>query len=218
MLIQQPNRRFVRNLLVTERWCQLFHFDRSGAQYTSHIDIHKHVGTFIRLVLLVSSFDEGTLGLDPSVRWTLASGRKVAGAISVTDAGGASNVFTLCDVQPVFRRYDLYGRGSTGWLASAPDGGQVFIKDSWREGPAEYIVLQHTLGVEGTAQMVCYEAAEVNTADFRETGAPPEGFTNRTSTRIVLENHGQTILSFSTQSQLLAAIRDAIAGASDVYF
>lgn len=195
----------------------MFHFDRSGAHYTAPLHIHQCVKTFIRLVLGVSSFDERVLGMDTSVQWTHEHGRKVAGAISVTDADGVETKFALCDVEPVFRRYDLYGRGTNGWRAARSDGLQVFIKDSWREGEAEYTILERVKGVEGAAQMMCYEAAEETTAELRANGAEPipcDALTDRTSTRIVMELYGRPITSFTSQTQLLAAVRDAIAGES----
>lgn len=215
MFVQQPNRRSVRNLLISEECCQLFHFDRSGAHYTAPIDIHQHVKTFIRLVLGVSSFDERVLGLDTSVQWTHENGRKVAGTVSVKDARGVAIAFSLCDVRPVFRRYDLYGRGTNGWRAVDPEGREVFIKDSWREGKAEYTILERAKGVEGVAQVVCYEAEEVTTADLRANGAEPvpcERLTDLTSTRIAMDLYGDSIIHFQSQKQLFAAIRDAIVG------
>lgn len=219
MFAQQPNRRFVRNLLLTQEVCHLFHFDRSGAQYTSPISIHEDPRTFLRLVLGLSSFDELTLGFDPAFRWVSEGGRKVGGAIDVLNHEGVHCSYTLLHVRPVFRRYDIRGRGTTGWSAVAPSGVKVFIKDAWRpeDHCPEYDILLHTRGVEGATQMLSYEVREVTTAALRGSGADgckAEGFRNRTSTRIVIEMQGQPISSFQSQRQLFAAIRDAISGGS----
>lgn len=223
MFVQQPNRRFVRNLLLTQEICHLFHFDRSGAQYSQPINIHDNPALLIRLILGLSSYDERVLGFDPAVRWDIREGRKVSGAVTISAADGTQREFTLCDVHPVFRRYNIRGRGTTGWSAIGDDGVHVFIKDSWRpdETGPEYNVLKHTRDVDAAAHMIAYEAGQVTTADLRANGVggwSMEGFSNRTSTRVVVEMCGQSILHFKSQWQLFAAIRDAIAGTLTTHF
>lgn len=203
--------------------CHLFHFDRSGAQYTPEIDIHRDPATFIRLVLGLSTYDEEALGLDTSVQWRTENGKKVSGTIAVTNDNDDTTVYELCEMQPVFRRFNIRGRGTTGWRAIGADGVEVFVKDNWRsdECAPEYTILKHVAGVDGASQMLAYETSEVTTITLRANGCrgwSMEGFKNRTSTRIVVEMYGQSILFFKSQRQLFSAVRDAIAGAhSNLY-
>lgn len=141
----------------------------------------------------------------------------MSGTVTVNGADGTRHRYTLCDVQPVFRRFDIRGRGTTGWSAVGDDGVRVFIKDSWRtnETGPEYAILQHATGVAGASEMLAFEAGEVTTAALRANGVDDwemEGFSNRTSTRVVVEMCGKSILHFKSQWQLFAAIRDAISG------
>ncbi|KAJ2929414.1 hypothetical protein H1R20_g7688, partial [Candolleomyces eurysporus] len=53
IFIQQPNRRYVRCLIVTEKQARLFHFDRSGVQYTALFDIHKKDGAELLVLLII---------------------------------------------------------------------------------------------------------------------------------------------------------------------
>lgn len=217
IFFQQPNRRFVRSLLLSEEFCQLFHFDRSGAQYTPPFSIHEDVKTFIRVVLGLSSYDEAELGLDTGVQWTIEGGRKVGGSITVVDASGGQVTYSLCDVNPSFLRYDFHGRGTTGWRVRSPVGTELFIKDCWRpaSGSAEYDTLAHISGQQGVAQMLSFETRERTTADLRANGDNSwtmEGFSNRVSTRLVMESCGKSIDCFESQKQLVSAMRDAIAG------
>lgn len=217
IFIQQPNRRFVRNLLITEEVCHLYHFDRSGGQYTPPINIHEDPVTFIRLVLGLSAADENVLGLDSSIRWEVEQGQRVSGTITVTDVDRVDTVYRLNELEPVFRRYDIRGRGTIGWRATAPDGREVFIKDYWRpeDGVAEYEILRDVLGVDGAVQLRNYEVNEHRTGQIRANGSDGwslDGFHSRTSTRIVTDAYGHSILSFTSQTELVAAIRDVIKG------
>lgn len=208
----------MRNILLSNQLCRLCHFDRSGAQYTVPFSIHQDVNAFTRIVLGVSSFDERVLGLDTTIQWVHVDGRKTGGTISVEDMNGSSTAYTLCRPDPVFRRYEMLGRGTTGWSALSPDGVEVFIKHSWRDDDPEHDILKRVAGVDGVAQMLSYESSEETTASLRANGfeswPAPKGFRNRTSTRIVMERYGESITSFKSQGQLLSALRDAIAGMS----
>lgn len=202
---------------MSEEFCQLLHFDRSGAQYSTPFNIHAQVKTFIRLILGLSSFDENVVGLDTAVKWTVEGGRKVAGTIAVTDNSGKRTEYAMCDVEPSFRRWGLEGRGTTGWRVLSPQGVELFIKECWRPegGLAEHVVLAKTAEQDGTPRMVAFEAREESTASLRANGNESwssEPFTGRVFTRIVMEHCGKSVESFESQKHLVSAIRDAVAG------
>lgn len=104
-----------------------------------------------------------------------------------------------------------------GWRAMDQDGREVSIKDYWRleEGAVEYEVMKGALGVPGAAQLHNYEVREKTTAHIRANGCGDwsfSNFKNRISTRIVLDSYGDPIVCFKSQTDVVAALRDAIAG------
>ncbi|KAJ3525599.1 hypothetical protein NMY22_g10504 [Coprinellus aureogranulatus] len=117
ILIQQPNRKYVRTAVFTEHSVRLLHFDRSGVKFSPWINIHQDPYTFVRLVLGLGSTQEELLGLDTNVQWTIKKGQKVAGTVKMVDSEGEDLTFDLIDVHPVFIRAALRGRGTTCWHA-----------------------------------------------------------------------------------------------------
>ncbi|KAJ2914982.1 hypothetical protein MD484_g5410, partial [Candolleomyces efflorescens] len=164
MFLHQPHRRFVRVLSLTGHHLRLFHFDRSGLQYTPALDIDNDPHTFVRVILGLSSPNEADLGLDPSIEWKVESGRKVSGTVTTRGADDTDKVYTLVEVDPIFSRNRIYGRGTICWIVSDLASGRVLVvKDSWRlnERTGEYVHLQEALGVPGVAQMVSYAPARL---------------------------------------------------------
>ncbi|KAF6747057.1 hypothetical protein DFP72DRAFT_921126 [Ephemerocybe angulata] len=221
VMIQQPNRRYFRALIATEKRYSLYHLDRSGCQHTRLADINygkggEDVRTFIRLVLGLSSTDEKTVGLDPSVKWKIdGEDRKVSGTITVRDEDGKEREYDLVRVDPVFLRPSIRGRGTTCWHATEkgkPDK-EVFIKMSWRskDRTPEYVYLKEAKGVVGIGQMITYDPTGEETKSFR--GSPSsKSFFNRVAMCVVLECYGDSVFEFNTQTQAIAAIRDTLSG------
>lgn len=199
----------------------VFHFDRSGAQYTPPFDIHANPNAFIRTILAISSLDEEVLGFDTSVQWVIKNGRKFDGTIKLTDAKtGVELEYEMEHVDPESRRYTLRGRGTTCWRAKLASNARkrdtVIIKYSWRsEGRTpEYEHLEKAIGLDGVGQMITYGKRERATSEGRKEGdvIPTAGFHNRYLTCIVLEGYGASIVHFTSQTELLGAVYDAIAG------
>ncbi|KAJ2925054.1 hypothetical protein H1R20_g12037, partial [Candolleomyces eurysporus] len=216
MFAHQPNRMFVRSLLMTENRACLFHFDRSGAQYTPLFNIHDEPATFIRLILGLCSADERTLGFDDTVQWSVAAnGSKAEGTVRTIGPGGATVTYLMVMDEAPFTRNNLRGRGTTCWAVKDAKGNRFIIKDYWiSEGQdAEFKMLEEAKGLLGVCQMVSYEENRMQTKDFRGNVEKLEQgtFHNRTSTRIVMKSYGPSIENFSSVMQVLAALRDAIA-------
>ncbi|KAJ2925062.1 hypothetical protein H1R20_g12048, partial [Candolleomyces eurysporus] len=214
MFIQQPNRFFVRSLVITEKRANLFHFDRSGAQYSPLFNIHNEPRMFIRLILGLCAVDERTLGLDDSVQWSVGEdGRKSHGTLTTSTCDGAAITYDLVTSQGPFVRSNLRGRGTTCWTVKNSKGERLIVKDYWTsEGRmAEFELLKEAKGLPGVCQMVSHQDRRVQTKDFRRNSK--EGaFHNRIATRIVMKAYGRHIENFSSAEQVLAALRDAIAG------
>ncbi|KAJ2928037.1 hypothetical protein H1R20_g9046, partial [Candolleomyces eurysporus] len=221
LFIHQPNRRFVRVLFLTGQHLRLFHFDRSGAQYTPSIDINQDPNVFVRLVLGLSSPNESDIGLDPSIQWRIENGRKVGGALITRGTDNAEIVYPLLSVDPFFRRSNIRGRCTTCWRVSDPASGEeLLVKDSWRAGHSisEYAHLQEALGIPGVVQMVSHEPDRGQTKGLRGFGNVfPGDFENRMETRLVMKCYGDPIVEFTSAKQLLCALRDAIAGHKELF-
>jgi hypothetical protein len=218
--IQQPNRRFVRTLIVNEIFFRLFHFDRSGVQYTQEIDIHKreNAEVFVRLVLGLCSLQESDIGLDDSLKWKVVKGKKVSGTLKTRDENNVEIIYRLDDVEPTALFYEIRGRGVTSWRVVDPASGEILlVRDMWRSERRlpEDFYLERARGKAGLVQMISFEFNRGETAQLRKSGDSPHSsfrWYNRIATRIVLDSHGRSIKHFKSPKELLCALRDAIAG------
>jgi hypothetical protein len=217
MFIQQPNRNFVRSISVTGRKVRLFQFDRSGAQYSPPFDIHDDPHTFIRLILGLSSLDEPIIGLDDTIQWTVGSdGQKVGGTLRTVAPDNSVVMYDLVMDQGPFARTSLCGRGTTCWVVRTVNGEKFIVKDYWvaEDRPSEIKLLQEVHGLPGVCQMVSFEDDRMQTKHFRAEPITNQDhtFKNRTKIRIVMKAYGPSIENFTSATQVLSALRDAIAG------
>ncbi|TEB19364.1 hypothetical protein FA13DRAFT_1744490 [Coprinellus micaceus] len=210
---QQPNRLFVRCLLLTENHARLVHFDRAGVETTPLIDIHQHPDTFVRIITGLASVDERTLGLDDSIQWTIVNGRKEKGTLTTTNPSGALKTYPILEHIPI-PRDTIAGRGTNCWRVRDPDSlDELVVKDSWRP---DYMVAEHELlelahDIPGVVQMVSYETGRGETKDFRCPNTAGKCH-NRVAARTMMKSYGKSIDFFTSALQVLCAIRDAIAG------
>ncbi|KAJ2919984.1 hypothetical protein MD484_g501, partial [Candolleomyces efflorescens] len=218
MFSHQPNRFFVRSLVVTERRARLFHFDRSGAQYSSLINIHEDAEQFVRLILGLCTTDEAVLGLDDSVQWTTnPDGKKIGGTLKTVGPDGSVVAYDLIADELPFVRSGVRGRGTICWPVKNQAGDKFMVKDHWismaGSGTPEYELLAKAKGLPGVCQMVSYESNRAQTKDFRgstQTLGSDLSF-NRRAIRIVMKAYGPSVDKFSSVEDLLGALRDAIA-------
>ncbi|KAJ2926453.1 hypothetical protein H1R20_g10639, partial [Candolleomyces eurysporus] len=216
LFIHQPNRRFVRTLVLSEQHVRLFHFDRSGVQYTQLLNFHQNPHTFVRVVLGLSSPDESDIGLDDSIQWTMRDGRKVSGTLTTRGANNEDITYRLAAIQPFFSNGNIRGRSTVCWSVRDPTTDEeLIVKDSWRseERLSEHIFLHDAVGVPGVVQMVNCEPDRCDTRSMRGFGdALPANFCNRIETRIVMKAYGKPVKKYTSAKQLICALRDAIAG------
>ncbi|KAJ2926456.1 hypothetical protein H1R20_g10630, partial [Candolleomyces eurysporus] len=221
LFINQPNRRFVRVLALTQQHVRLFHFDRSGVQYTPYLNFHDDPHTLVRLVLGLSSLDEFDIGLDASIQWTIEDGRKASGTLRTHGANDLDVVYQLAKTGPLFFRGNIRGRSTTCWSVRDPvTDEELIVKDSWRsaERSSEHIYLQDAVGIRGVVQLVSSEPDRCETKNLRCFGdSVPPGFHSRIDTRTVMKACGKPIKRFTSAKQLLCALRDAIAGHMELY-
>ncbi|KAJ2932337.1 hypothetical protein H1R20_g4754, partial [Candolleomyces eurysporus] len=218
IFIQQPNRRFVRTLVITEDEVLLYHFDRSGSHCYVMPRCNPHV--FVKIILGLSSLDEEVLGFDTSVQWTIDpdTGRKDGGTLTIRDdETGTSKTYELWRSDPSFKQYCIISRGTTCWDLLDEDNGRLLLaKDCYRYAEdsdvPEFENLKIARGLDGLAQMVSYTAncgETLNDFGFSPSRKPQH---NMIASRVVLEKCGKNLFGFTSEKQLLYAIRDAIAG------
>ncbi|RXW17164.1 hypothetical protein EST38_g8694 [Candolleomyces aberdarensis] len=206
---------------MSESHIRLFHFDRSGVQYSPLLNFHDDPHTFVRLVLGLSSSDELDIGLDASIQWTIENGRKVGGTIRTRGPNNQDTIYPLAQIEPIFFRGSIRGRSTTCWRVRDPaNGEQLIVKDSWRSEVrfSEHIFLERAVGVPGVVQMVNFEPDRCETKTLRGlcNAFPPE-FHNRIESRIVMKTYGKTVEKYTSAKQLFCALRDAIAGHKELF-
>ncbi|KAJ2922763.1 hypothetical protein H1R20_g14321, partial [Candolleomyces eurysporus] len=223
MFIQQPNRMFVRCLIITQHRARLFHFDRSGVQYTPLFDYHARPRLFIRLVLGLCSTEESTIGLDKSFQWiTGPQGVRLGGILETVRNDKTKIKYNLDMEEDIFNRTSISGRGTVCWpVKDSKTGERFLIKDYWMsEGRTpEYELLEKVRYTPGLCHMISHEEGGVETKDFR---GDPSAFTcgnfhNRKSIRITIKFYGTSIDNFKSPQEMLAALRDAIQAHQALY-
>lgn len=215
ILRQQGNRNFARGALITEKSVRLLHFDRTGTYITPFFNYHNDPYTFIRLVLGLTSTDEATLGLDTSIQWVIKNGRKFSGTMKILPSPDDEAVpYDLIDVNPIFSRSSICGRGTTCWLVKQSIGKNVLIKDAWHTETrtAEHVYLEAAREVAAVPRMICYKTLG-QTRDYRpDHYVSTATFHNRKKIRILMEAHGENLAKFSSRYELVAALRDVLRG------
>ncbi|KAJ2929416.1 hypothetical protein H1R20_g7684, partial [Candolleomyces eurysporus] len=217
VFIQQPNRRYVRCMVVTEKQARFFHFDRSGAQYTKLFDIHQEAELFVLLVVGLCTTDERLLGLDDTVQWTVgADGVRNGGILRTTGPDKAPTTYTMLMDRKPWVRSALLGRGIVCWPVQDQKGDNFIVKDYWMSQgrEPEYEILEKIKGGPGLCQIVSYEVGRGETRDFR---GPTDKFAvgvfhNSIAIRITMKVDAKaSIDNFTSPEEMLAALRDAIA-------
>ncbi|TEB25613.1 hypothetical protein FA13DRAFT_1777332 [Coprinellus micaceus] len=213
VLYEQPNRFYVRSLVLTAQHARLVHFDRAGAQITPPIDIHEDPRTFVRIVMGISSMNERLLGIDNSIQWTIINGRKESGTLTTTGPSGEPKTYPILEIVPT-PRDAVRGRATTCWRVQDPDTYEEYVvKDAWRsENQApEHELLELVRGLRGVVHMVSCETGRGETKDFRCPTTFGQ-YHNRIATRTTMKSYGKSVISFTSVLQLLYALRDGIAG------
>ncbi|KAF6765528.1 hypothetical protein DFP72DRAFT_954037 [Ephemerocybe angulata] len=221
IFLQQPNRKIVRLLILTEMHVRLIQYDRAGAIYTPLICYHDDPDTFIRFVVGLSSHREEDIGLDTSFRWTTINGRKSLPAwVDLYDPKTKGlKSYQLLSPMPFFSRSDLCDRGTKMWRVVNPesDNGTLLVKDAWvKDGRTpEFAHLSKAVGIKGVQQLIDFEdytgRKNGEVQSFRPYREPGRGaFFNKILQRIVTPLYGPSISLYKTEKVLLDALCDAI--------
>ena len=222
----QPNRKFVRCLLVSEKTFRLVHFDRSGAEVSERLNIHTDYIKFIRTIVALTSPDEAAIGFDTSIQWTIdpLTGRKIAGTLQYSQRTNGSKratkkTYHLVQVHPI-ARHVIRGRATTCWLVAEvlDNWTETFvIKDSWTSAgrAEEHLLLLRTaeFNLEGVCEYISHEIKRGETKEFRSRSSRTNIlFSNRIAARVMFKAYGKHLQHFETTLQLFRALYDAISG------
>jgi len=209
----QSNRFFVYSMIITEKYAQLYLFDRSGGYYSHRVDIHANATDFVRFILGVTSPDDGVIGFDKQIYW---EGKQRV--LKTINDKGVVEKYNLEDKKLFYRRA-IRGRGTCCWITQDGGGKLLIVKDAWRsrERLPEWEFLKAAKGLKGVGQMVAYfPGAHVSDHRGLDVSTIPDDmqscFRDRTFCRMVLEGYGKSIVEFDTADEVLFAFRDAIAG------
>ncbi|KAJ7220134.1 hypothetical protein GGX14DRAFT_355215, partial [Mycena pura] len=224
--IQQPNRKFVYATMLTARDIRVLRFDRAGCYYSQKIDYHANAVFFVKLVLLLSSFDEAVLGFDTSIYWENGRRKMKITPPEIFDktaksweANTRELVFDLDD-KPLFSRRTIRSRGTVCWVATYNDE-QYIVKDYWRADGrlCESEFLRSLVNIKGVGQMLTYvddrdsiKLGRGLESMISDSGAP---VADRSFMRVVVRKYGETLEKATSARHLLCAVRDIVEGHRD---
>ena len=221
IFIHQPNRWFVRGLILSQKRAQLVQFDRAGTQLSAFCDIHTdpHIFVGMLLGLTTTADDRAYLGLDDSLSWAHdRKGRKESGTLKTLSPQGLK-VLQLVDIHPILLHRHIRGSGTVCWKAKDTASKAVYlVKDSWsskgRTPEWQLLIRANNKGIKGVCKMAWYEKDVVDVSRFR-CASTVNDFFHRTASRVVIEISGEELDKFKTKSQAIRALRDVIAGKSE---
>ncbi|TFK23553.1 hypothetical protein FA15DRAFT_642331 [Coprinopsis marcescibilis] len=221
----QPNRNFVRSLILSETSVRLYQYDRSGVVYSDPFDFHKDPALFVKLILGLISSDPDTVGFDKTITWKQVDNgmgeMKAVGQLQTVDDKGNPVTYDIIGDKPSFTRKGLIGKATVTWDVRDKAGKEYVVKDSWRPDLAdsteaeqrskEHELLASAKGVVGVGQIFAHEDL-CSVADFRPKDATSGTFVNRTKSRTTMEKYGPTIDNFGSVREVLWALHDALEG------
>ncbi|KAJ7220158.1 hypothetical protein GGX14DRAFT_515551, partial [Mycena pura] len=217
--IQQPNRKFVYATMLTARDIRVLRFDRAGCYYSQKIDYHANAVFFVKLVLLLSSFDEAVLGFDTSMYWENGRRKMKITPPEIFNKTTKELVFELED-KPLFSRRTIRSRGTVCWVGTYNDE-QYIVKDYWRADGrlCESEFLRGLVNIKGVGQMLTYvddrdsiKLGRGLESMISDSGAP---VADRSFMRVVVQKYGETLEKATSAHHLLCAVRDIVEGHRD---
>jgi hypothetical protein len=210
----QPNRIFVRGLLISEKRAILVHFDRAGGQKTQIIDLNREANRFVRIVVELCETNERKIGFDDTIQWDIVDGRKKTGTMKFGQEG-QERVYNLVDPHPISHSSDICGYASTLWAINepGPEGQVFFVKDSWPlpDRTPELELLIKASQIKGVCKLVEYYFRDFSAATFR-CNSTIGSFVDRQPLRILMRAHGRQIDDFSEPLEVLYALHDGLVG------
>ncbi|TRM56480.1 hypothetical protein BD626DRAFT_575708, partial [Schizophyllum amplum] len=193
-LTSQDDRDYHVGIAITGQKMFTTYYDRSGCLQSEAIDIHAEPLLFLRVVLGLTLLDKRYLGYDPTIRVDEHGSR------FVTVENKEYKILERLDKQP----------GITGLGTHTED-----------------VYLQHAQDneISGVPKLVAYEVLKldekpISTENLRERlpGAKElSPYEVRDHARLVEEGHGVPLHCFASKSELLFAIRDAVATHQDLH-
>ncbi|KAF7291837.1 Cytochrome P450 [Mycena chlorophos] len=227
--VAQPNRRHVSATMISFDRLRVLRFDRAGCYYTGCIDYHEKAVLFVKIVLVLSAFNEDVVGFDTSVYWENKHRMMRFTPSQILDRSVTPNklvpnstelVFEL-ESKALFARRTIRSRGTVCWVATYRDRTKTYqfiVKDYWRaeDRTHETTFLSQLVDVPGVAQLFAYiddresvcEARDV--VEIRRTDG--DRISDRFFMRVVIPAYGGTLEKALTPLALLRAVEAIVRG------
>ncbi|QRW08729.1 kinase domain protein [Ceratobasidium sp. AG-Ba] len=175
-----PRRRFVFGLTVSDTKMRLWFNDRCGVVSSTEFDINENWKDFVHIVLGVALADSNDLGYDPDV--ALVNQSKADSPqydITVHSADGSKTIYRTVELISDIGAESLIGRGTRVWkvqkLANGGGSGPFFaLKDVWvyDDRPMEHEAMKEIIGSARDSQRYFLSVEKAGFAVIRSNGLP----------------------------------------------
>ncbi|TFK48362.1 hypothetical protein OE88DRAFT_518314 [Heliocybe sulcata] len=222
--VQQPNRRYVYALLITEETVRLYQFDRAGAMYSSEYKLGEDAVTFVQIVLAISTMNEYDLGLDDRIFW-----RDNTCYFDPSRTGLTR--YRVLNPDTPFQRCAIRGRGTTCWhVEDQEDKDQFLAKFAWRT-EERYPEWKHLMkvqesGLRHVGTIGKLKGQRIGTISESRYGIPllaeevkkrrPE-VSDRVGYWISQPYYGPSLEYFDSVPNFLRAMYDVVLGSKELY-
>ncbi|TFK48918.1 hypothetical protein OE88DRAFT_1663188 [Heliocybe sulcata] len=216
--VQQPNRRFVYALLLTEKRVRVYQFDRGGVLYSQWYDIGTSAITFVQIILAIASEDENQIGFDTRIRWV--------GEERYFEDPQADEPkrYKIINPDSPFRRRTIRGRGTTCWKVVDDLGHLYMLKFSWktidRVGEWEHLerIKNANPPLKHVGTMDSYRVIQ-KLSDLRHGVVlldRKKNFHDREYYYTLQTHYGSPLEKFRSVLQLYRAFRDAVSASMEL--
>ncbi|KAG2740428.1 hypothetical protein P692DRAFT_20753305 [Suillus brevipes Sb2] len=223
LMREQPWRRFVFIFSIAHNKLRLHYFDRSGIIISRPISIIQNPVRLLDVLNTVTLAHTNTLGFDPTMHMcdSICEGthhdlrEKAVGWIE------GKNGTRLSIMSILWRSQGFFSRGTVCYRVQTPGGDEYALKDCWVPEDRRYHegnVLRMVAGVPNVVRLVdewdvLYDGVPDCTDRIRAShGKSSAGFIRRYHRRLLLSPCGESLLSYSSRTELVKAFHDIVVG------
>ncbi|KAL1664395.1 hypothetical protein GGF50DRAFT_88715 [Schizophyllum commune] len=212
ILTEQDDRIFHIGIAITGEDYFIMYYNRAGCYRSVPSNVHENAEEFVYLVLALALLGKSVVGFDPTVK-TTKEGR------FITMAGR-----TLKILNRQGREFNLRGAGPVHWRCIDATTNEKFtVKNIWADrsrSPTEWELYERAdrAGVEHMPKIIACEFVRdgqtlITTDTLRQRLPDPSALDNievRDYMRILIEGHTAPLHEFTSKSEVIGAMRDAI--------
>ncbi|KAF8507652.1 hypothetical protein BU17DRAFT_57251, partial [Hysterangium stoloniferum] len=230
---EQDNRRYIYGLILTEQFLRVFRFDASGCVLSSPLDYHAKPAEFCSVIAGVATLDEVRAGFDTSLILD-EEGQPLIWTTERVDGGPPQPVSYRIESR-LFKASRFIGRATNCWLVECT-GETYVIKDAWvapceTHGEMEGNLIDYANKKGVVRGLVRIHHQEIRTVPGRRADTVVKNRRIRTDTltetmdivrdrvhtRLVMHTYGKPVFEFSSRSELLYAMHDAVEAHRNLY-